>query len=289
MTRIGDIGTPALVQDNRPLAFYVSLALIRLKTNIILSEYLYYYIQTIRFKKELWNRTIHNAFPIKINKNEIGNCRIFIPTLDYQKKIIELFKIIDEKLYLTTTKLETLKKYKKGLQKFIFNSNKNDKFELLKNSVVFEPKSNISAGSSIEDGKYVLYKSGQKNGTLNTYTNEGIYIIANDGGEASFKLTNGRFSYTDHCICFKCDSDEKTITLANYLQVLEKKITYIGFTGTGLKNIDRQYLGMIKIPILDYKKIAESFCIIDKAILNNEHKLECLSKFKKQLLQSMFI
>lgn len=134
-----------------------------------------------------------------------------------------------------------------------------------------------------------MYKSGQKNGTLNTYTNEGIYIIANDGGEASFKLTNDKFSYTDHCICFKCDSDEKTITLANFLQLLEKKITYIGFTGTGLKNIDRQYLGMIKIPVLEYKKIAESFRKIDRAILNNEYKLECLLKLKKQLLQAMFI
>ena len=97
------------------------------------------------------------------------------------------------------------------------------------------------------------------------------------------------FSYTDHCICFKCDSSEKTITLANYLQLLEKKITYIGFTGTGLKNIDRQYLGMIKMPVLEYKKIAKSFITIDKAILNLENKLLILLKLKKQLLQSMFI
>ena len=160
---------------------------------------------------------------------------------------------------------------------------------MLKNSVTFEPKSNISAGCSIGNGKYILYKSGQKNGRLNTYTNEGIYIIANDGGEASFKLTNDKFSYTDHCICFKCESDEKTIVLANYLQFLEKKITHVGFIGTGLKNIDRQYLGMIKIPKFEYKKIAKSFCIIDKAVLGYEYKLDCLSKLKRQLLQTMFI
>jgi len=160
---------------------------------------------------------------------------------------------------------------------------------LLKNIVVFESKSNISAGNSIDDGKYILYKSGQKNGTLNTYTHDGVYIIANDGGEASFKLTSGKFSYTDHCICFKCESNEKTIALVNYLQLLEKKITYIGFIGTGLKNIDRQYLGMIKMPVLEYKKIAKSFITIDKAILNLENKLLILLKLKKQLLQSMFM
>lgn len=227
---------------------------------------------------------------LNLSPSDFFNIKLYVPTNKIEQlKIAKFIELLQEKIDISKAKLETLKKYKKGLQKSIFCSNRNDKFELLKNSVIFEPKSDISAGDSIDNGKYVLYKSGQKNGTLNTYTNEGIYIIANDGGEASFKLTNGRFSYTDHCICFKCESDEKTITLANYLQLLEKKITYIGFIGTGLKNIDRQYLGMIKIPVLEYKKIAKSFCEIDKAILNKEYKLECLLKLKKQLLQSMFI
>lgn len=248
------------------------------------------------FKSNKWHRFIYTngdkgarGDRVSIKDDTFYSMPIMIPGFAESEKIVTLLSLVERKIELKRGKLEALKKYKKGLQKFIFYSNKNDKFELLKNSVIFEQKSNISAGSSIDDGKYILYKSGQKNGTLNTYTNEGIYIIANDGGEASFKLTNDKFSYTDHCICFKCDSDEKTITLANYLQLLEKKITYIGFTGTGLKNIDRQYLGMIKIPVLEYKKIAESFCKLDRAILNNEYKLECLSKLKKQLLQSMFI
>lgn len=250
-------------------------------------SFLYHFVSTDYFNIQT-NKTCGTKMP-RAEWNVINDLIFFYPTINEQIKIGMFLDLIDAKINLMDRKLETLKKYKKGLQRFIFFSYKNDKFELLKSCVVFEPKSTISAGSSIDNGKYVLYKSGQKNGTLNTFTHEGIYIIANDGGEASFKLTNGRFSYTDHCICFKCESDEKTIALANYLQLLEKQITYIGFTGTGLKNIDRQYLGMIKFPILEHKKIAESFCEIDKAILKNEHKLECLSKLKRQLLQSMFI
>ena len=72
-------------------------------------------------------------------------------------------------------------------------------------------------------GQYILYKSGQKNGFTNTYTHEGIFIIANDGGEAQFKLTNAKFSYTDHCICFGCKDDATTIVLGNYLQLISKE------------------------------------------------------------------
>ena len=83
----------------------------------------------------------------------------------------------------------------------LLQNNTNTDFIHLKDIVFYENKSTISAGESIDNGQYILYKSGQKNGFTNTYTHEGIFIIANDGGEAQFKLTNAKFSYTDHCIC----------------------------------------------------------------------------------------
>ena len=175
------------------------------------------------------------------------------------------------------------------MQKIIFANTDFNKYNLLKDIVKFERKSNIPAGNSIEDGEYVLYKSGQKNGYINYFTHCGIYIIANDGGEASFKLTNGKFAYTDHCICFKCESNEKTIALFNYLQMLEKKINYVGFIGTGLKNIDRQYLNSIKIPGMNFNNIANLFSNIDKIMDIEMNKLEQLKLLKKQLLKDLFI
>ena len=119
MTRIGDIGTPALVTTNEQLAFYVSLALIRLKNTQVSPKYLYYYIQTNKFKNELWNRTIHNAFPIKINKNEIGKCKVSYPSMNIQSKLINYMEIIDKKIRLSSEKLTLLKKYKEGIKKYV--------------------------------------------------------------------------------------------------------------------------------------------------------------------------
>ena len=99
MTRIGDIGTPALVTENEALAYYVSLALLKVKD--LESRFLYHYIKTPFFQKELWCRTLHVAFPKKINKNEIGHCKIFYPSSKFeQKKIASFFNCIEERIKL---------------------------------------------------------------------------------------------------------------------------------------------------------------------------------------------
>ena len=230
-------------------------------------------IKVFSIKPSLLKYT-HFAYPQ--NKNE----QFMI--VDFLNKIEDKKAILEKKIYI-------LKKYKEGMQKNIFDSSKAKEYSILKNIVKFENKSKIPASSSIENGNYTLYKSGQKNGTINDYSHEGVYIIANDGGIAQFKLASGKFSYTDHCICFRCQSDEETIVLCNYLQSIEKRITYVGFTGTGLKNIDRQYLGMIRIPKVNNEKITKSFKLIDKSIRNYENILERIIIIKNLLLKQMFI
>ena len=226
---------------------------------------------------------------LNISFEDFFKMPIKYPTIEEQDYIECFLKHIDEKILIIQKKTNTLKKYKRGLQKTLLNLGETTDYYRLKDIVKFEPKSNISAGDSVNDAKYVLFKSGQKNGLYDTYTNDGIYIIANDGGEASFKLTNGKFAYTDHCICFKCKTNEETIVLGNFLEYNAPKITFIGFTGTGLKNIDRQYLGMLKVPNLDYKKIAQTFVSISRAIEINNEQLDKLSHVKQYLLNSLFI
>ena len=97
MTRIGDIGTPALVTKEQPLAYYVSLALIK-PTNNLNSTFAKYMIESKSFQHELWKKTIHVAFPKKINKEEIGECLCFAPNINYQRKIGQFLLLIDERI-----------------------------------------------------------------------------------------------------------------------------------------------------------------------------------------------
>ena len=88
MTRIGTIGKCAVYKKD--LAYYVSLALIRPKNDIVNSYYLKYLIESIIGIKELRKRTLVNAVPIKINKDDIGKIKLPIPPLYVQEQIVNI-------------------------------------------------------------------------------------------------------------------------------------------------------------------------------------------------------
>ena len=105
MTRIGDIGTCALVNNDKPIAYYVTLALIRANKKVILPKYLIHTIESNYGKTELYRRTLVNAVPIKINLSEINKFRIPILPLTEQQRIID---ILDKFDVLTTSITEGL-------------------------------------------------------------------------------------------------------------------------------------------------------------------------------------
>lgn len=95
MTRIGSIGSCAIVDKNEDLAYYVSLALIRPNTEKILSKYVKYIIESKIGKKELAKRTLMMAVPIKINLSEIGKIQIPLPPLSEQERIVAILDKFD--------------------------------------------------------------------------------------------------------------------------------------------------------------------------------------------------
>ena len=121
MTRItaGIIGDTALLEQDAPLAYYVSLALIRSK--FVNPLFLEKYIGSPFFKKELHKRIIHTAFPKKINLGEIGECGVIIPnSLTEQIKVGLLFKKLDDTIALHQRQLNKYNKLKKTLLQKMF-------------------------------------------------------------------------------------------------------------------------------------------------------------------------
>lgn len=119
MTRIGDIGTPNIVNLKEPLAYYVSLAL--LKPININSYFLNSLILSPTVQNELWRKTLHIAFPKKINKNEIAKVLINYPTFNEQEKIGYFFSKLDRQIELEEEKLELLEQQKRGYMQKIFS------------------------------------------------------------------------------------------------------------------------------------------------------------------------
>ena len=118
MTRIGDIGTANVVETDEDLAYYVSLALF--KSEELNPYFLQASIYAPSVQDQIWKRTLHIAFPKKINKNEIGQVPINVPTLAEQTKIGSFFKQLDDTIALIQRKLDLLKEQKKGFLQKMF-------------------------------------------------------------------------------------------------------------------------------------------------------------------------
>ena len=118
MTRIGDIGTAKIIESTEPLAYYVTLAL--LKPKKVNSNFLAWLIGSSEIQKNIWKRTLHIAFPKKINLGEINKIELTIPNISEQKKIGEFFSQLDKLLTLYQRKVEHLQEQKKSLLKQMF-------------------------------------------------------------------------------------------------------------------------------------------------------------------------
>ena len=88
MTRIGDVGTCTVVDRDEPIAYYVSLALLKPNFNYVLGNYIKYILGCHIGKVELRKRTLLTAVPLKINLGDIGKICIPIPSLSEQTRIV---------------------------------------------------------------------------------------------------------------------------------------------------------------------------------------------------------
>ena len=120
MTRIGDVGTANVVESDTPKAYYVTLALLKHKE--LDPYFLKNSIVSKKVRKDIWNRTLHIAFPKKINMNEICKVKLFKPVGSEQKKIGSYFQQIDTLIAQHEQKRNKLLNLKKALLEKMFPS-----------------------------------------------------------------------------------------------------------------------------------------------------------------------
>lgn len=119
MTRIGDVGTTNVVTDNGLKAYYVSLALLKYKSTD--PYFLSNAIQSDYVQKELANRTLKTAIPMKINKDEIGKVSVMLPlSATEQQQIGTYFRNLDDLITLHQRKYDKLVNVKKSMLEKMF-------------------------------------------------------------------------------------------------------------------------------------------------------------------------
>ncbi|WP_306573237.1 restriction endonuclease subunit S, partial [Parasutterella excrementihominis] len=275
-------------------------------------------------RKEVWKRTLHIAFPKKINKNEIGKVNIQIPSLAEQRKIGIFFYSLDRLITLHQRKLEGLSKLKKSLLQKMFPKNGSLGPELrfpgftgdweqreLKDVAEIvgggTPSTSVPAYWNGSIDWYSPTEIGQENfakGSKRKISNEGLnnssakllpahktilFTSRATIGEAAILEREGATNQGFQSIVTKEGVD--VYFLYSYKHHLKKQ-ALIKASGSTFLEISKNEVEGLHVPVPsgeEQAKIGSFFKLVDKAITLHQRKLESLKKLKKSLLQQMFV
>ena len=296
MTRIGDIGTPALISENEPLAYYVSLAL--LKINKINPSFLYHYIQTQYFQKELWKRTLHVAFPKKINKNEIGECKVFYPNLiDEQAKIAIFLGCLEKRIVVQNKIIEYYESLIKGIRERVVNGSWQWKKldELIQEGIVRLNRGNIIPKHQKDNTyKYPVYSSSTQNNGLMGYNDTYMFdkeliTWSIDGGGNFFYRKKHKFNVTNVCGIMQVDENVYSYRfIAEMLKYQHLKMKFDYQSKAHPSVISSLYL-LPCLPISEQNYYCQLFIDLDRKMQIEQYYLYKLKEQKTYLLSKMFI
>ena len=307
MTRIGTIGKTNVITTHKPIAYYVSLALLRPQN--IQSFFLSFIIQTSKVQQDIWKRTLQIAFPQKINKDEIGKVTLAVPLQKEQIDIEKLLLKLDKLVTLQQRKLEQLKQLKKAMLQQLF-VDKNNKQPILKFKNFRNNWREYKLGEivNLEDNKRKPVKATERmrgeipyygaNGIqdyVKGYTHIGKHVlIAEDGANSVddypiyFISSPSWINNHTHVLTAK-----QEILSSEFLSYALKKINYAKYlVGSGRYKLNAEILKLIplQIPTMNEQKNIEiNLSKIDKLISLQQNKLTQLTTLKKYLLQKMFI
>lgn len=114
MTRIGSIGDCKLIDWDVEASFYVSLALLKVKS-CASAGYITHFSKTNFFKRQLEKRSLQSAVPKKINLGEIPKIEILLPaSFEEQESVSNILTSVDiesDRLAKIATLMRTQKKY----------------------------------------------------------------------------------------------------------------------------------------------------------------------------------
>lgn len=324
MTRIGDIGTVKYVDWDVKASFYVSLALIK-KSGQYSSKFLAQYIKTSNFQHELWNRTIHVAFPIKINLGEIDNCIVRIPRQDEQEKIAGFLTLVDERITMIDKRVKLLKQYKKSIMQKVFSQQIRFKDETGKDYPAWQHITLDDVltfarnGLSIEQNTRNLGRkvtrietistgsvNPMKTGYIDTDLDISEYKLK--VGDLLFSNINspsqiGRTVYVDreydiyhgmNLLCLRVDNENSPLYVYYLLTSHKYKQYFEAICNKAVNQASINQTDLKKTKIVmpskeEQCKVADFLASLDDKIKLTEEQLVQAKTFKKSLLQRMFV
>lgn len=242
-----------------------------------------------------------------ISQEELEKININFTNENEQKKIADLFSLLDKKIELQKQKIEALKIYKKGLIQKLYDQKYNNKIKL-KN--IIKQKSIRNKNNEIKD----IYSVNNKDGFILQSDQFKARVVASEDTTNYKIIKKDYFAYnparinvgsiarmkykkigiiSPMYICFECKNNvlpeylEYFFATKNFVYEMKKRLE-------GSVRMCLSYESMLNIPIdlpdiIQQKRISKVLNEFDKRINCEEIKYHYQKRLKDGLLQKMFI
>ena len=287
------LGVPTVVKSN---GFNIiqnqRVGKLELLTKNIDENYLKLVLQSKK-TKNYFKKFSAGGVQLNLSKKEILNVPIILPTIEEQKKLANLFKIIENFIYLRKEELVNLHFLNKSLFTTMFGDIKtNDK-----NWEIYYWKDvlNIKNGKNqkqVEDieGKYPIYGSGGIIGYSNAYIcNENTIIIGRKGNINKPILVKEKFWNVDTAFGLEAKKDKISYYYLYYFclfydfEIHNKTVTIPSLVKSDLEKI------LLPIPPIELQnKFAERIEKIEKLKFEIEKSIETAQNLYDSLISKYF-
>lgn len=299
MTRIGDVGTANVVESTESIAYYVSLAL--LKPKALDPYFLKESISSPKTAKDIWYRTLHIAFPKKININEIEKVEINFPASKEQQKIGSFFKALKSMIEQHQHKHDKLVTLKQAMLQKMFPQDGASipeiRFKDFRESWQEKKLENVVDVHSGRDYKHL------SSGNIPVYGTGG-YMLSVDKALSYDRdaIGIGRKGTIDKPYILKCPfwtvdtlfyAVSRTDYNLDFIFSIFQKINWKKMDeSTGVPSLSKTAINGVIISVpheKEQKKIGIFFSKLDELITNHAIQLEKLKQLKSAFLAKMFV
>lgn len=266
------------------------------------NEFIYQFL--IKYEDK-WSRISQGSTFESVNRTDITDTKVSIPSKEEQEEIASFFSLIDDKISLQGEKVEALKDYKKGMMQKIFSRELRFKDDDGRDYPEWEEKklgdiTDIGTGSNdlqdkVEGGLYPFFVRSANIERINTYTFDGeAILIPGDGNIGQiYHYINGKFAY-----------HQRVYKISDFINGVSGKYIYYYmsrfFLKEALKNSVKATVDSLRLPTLtgmhivlpcieEQEKITMLLSNLENKVEKEQEKLDSLNEYKKGLLQQMFI
>ena len=246
-----------------------------------------------------------------LSSNRLKKVKILYPSHSEQDIIAGLLSLLETRIERQCEIIDQLKKYKRGLLQYAFPQKGevvpqlrfagfsgdwerrkiSDMFKVTRGYVL---AATLTEENQTDEMPYPVYSSQTKDDGLMGYYKDFLYENAitwtTDGANAgTVNYRAGKFYCTNVCGVLISNEVKTSKMIAEALNNVAKN--YVSYVGNPklMNNVMADIEIMIPVSSLEQEKVSNLFAVLDNLITLHQRRLDNLTKYKKGLLQQLFI